>query len=152
MLLTLILFIYFVATPGATTLLILNFTNPLIYAFWRLADLVYFFLLQLQYLLIVSVIALLFTSVNFAASTDFNIIRWMRRYHAETPVNFSTDTKLSQTSEMNASARVSALFRHEFEGFAIRPTATRSNLDQELILTKRYFILKSFTISSNQVN
>jgi len=90
--------LYFIIFVLLTTLLlVLNqshtkhflplFMQPIFYILWRFLDLFYFFLLYLQYLIIISLFSLAFTLTNLIASTDFNIIRWMQKYHAETPLN-----------------------------------------------------------------
>ena len=62
------------------------FMKPAIYCFWRIFDIFYFIILQLQYLIITTSVSTIFFIINIIAPTNYSLVKWMRKYHAEAPV------------------------------------------------------------------
>lgn len=58
-------------------------TSPATYLIWRLLDLAYLFIVQIQYVFITTVVSFIFFLSNLFVSSNLSFIRWMRKNHAE---------------------------------------------------------------------
>lgn len=69
-------------------------SHPVFYFIWRFLDLIYLFIVQLQYVFLTVTVYSIFALSNFVASTNFSFIRWMRKNHAEVLITSNSDDKL----------------------------------------------------------
>lgn len=57
------------------------------YAFWRVMDSFYFIMIQTQYLILTTLVWTIFAILNVSSSANLSLVRWMEKYHAETPMD-----------------------------------------------------------------
>jgi len=96
-----------------------------LYLFWRTFDWLYFFLVQLQYLIITVILSFFFTLFNWLLSSNLNLTSWMRKHHAAIIPTYSTkeiDLGLVQTK-----AKFSLLLNNT------RSSLNLPEMDQKLI-------------------
>lgn len=100
--------VYFVIITALGTYIFLSYFNNvnsalspaaefLHYTLWRAFDSLYFWCLQLQYLLITLTVSFVFGFLNITTVTNLSFSRWMQKYHAEAPV---TDSRIGLVDQI----------------------------------------------------
>lgn len=78
-----IFFLLVINTNSLGVVLQSSIFKAFFYFFWRTFDWLYFFLIQLQYLVITITISFIFTLFNWILSSNLSLASWMQKHHAE---------------------------------------------------------------------
>lgn len=99
LLILLILFFIVINTNNLSTALQSSILKFLFYLFWRAFDWLYFFLIQLQYLVVTVLVSCLLVILNWFLSSKLSLSSWVQKHHAEfTPSYLKTKSSLTNVS------------------------------------------------------